>query len=174
MRGKYVVLGLAGLMLLAGGAWWFGSPWWTLKAMREAAAAHDEPALSAYVDYPALRESMKAQVTKQVGGSELGDVGTAIAGIIVGPLIDAAVTPQGVQAMFRADDMRLKAGETPETAGGHLPKVPQAKDNPLVERKGLGEFTLRGREAGSATLVFHRDGLGWRLAGVELPPPPSS
>ena len=176
MRGRWLTVTVAALVAAAAG-WWFASPWWTLKAMREAAAAHDERALSAHVDYPALREDMKGELMKQVstdgrGIAGLGKIGAQIANAIAGPMIDAAVTPAGVEAMFRADDARA-GGETeaPASTGERLPQLPEAKDRPLIERHGLGEFTVRGREAGSATLVFHRDGLGWRLAGIDLPPP---
>ena len=175
MRGRWLMVVVAALVAATAG-WWFASPWWTLKAMREAAAAHDEPALSAHVDYPALREDMKGEVMKQVttdgrGVAGLGAIGAQVANAIAGPMIDAVVTPRGVEAMFRAENAQEKSGRSPGPSGGPLPKLPSAKDQPIIDRHGLNEFTVRGREAGSATLVFHRDGLGWRLAGIDLPPP---
>ena len=177
MRARWLVVAVAALVAVAGG-WWFSSPWWTLRAMRAAAAAHDEQALSAHVDYPALRESLKDEVMKQVttdgrGVEGLGSIGAQIAKAIAGPIIDAAVTPAGVEAMFRAETAQEKLGRAPEMSGGQLPKLPEAKDRPVIERHGLNEFTVRGREAGGATLLFHRDALGWKLAGFDLPPPPA-
>jgi hypothetical protein len=175
MRTRWLMVAVAALVAAAAG-WWFSSPWWTLKAMRAAAAAHDEPALSAHVDYPALREDMKGEVMKQVttdgrGVAGLGSIGAQVANAIAGPMIDAVVTPRGVEAMFRAESAQEKVGRTAVISGAKLPKLPSAKDQPIIERHGLSEFTVRGREAGSASLVFHRDGLRWRLAGIDLPPP---
>ena len=48
------------LLLLAAAGWWFGSPWWTLWRMREAAQAGNSDALAAYIDVPALRASTRA------------------------------------------------------------------------------------------------------------------
>jgi len=170
MRMKW--LGSAALLLLvAAGGWWLASPWWTLKAMRAAAAAHDEAALSAHVDYPALREDMKGEVMKQVtsdgrGAEGLGAIGTLVANAIAGPLIDAAITPAGVAAMFRAERAQGKAARSPETSATPLPRLPAAEDRPVIERDGLNSFRVHGREAGSASLVFHRVGLGWKLAAT--------
>ncbi len=176
MRTRWLGLMVAALVAAAAG-WWFSSPWWTLKAMRAAAAAHDEQALSAHVDYLSLREDMKGEVMKQVttdgrGAEGLGSIGAQIAKAIAGPVIDAAVTPAGVEAMFRAETAQKKVGQTPEMSGGQLPKLPEAKDQPMIERHGLSEFIVRGRQAGSAGLVFHRNGLRWLLAGIDLPPSP--
>ena len=176
MRFKWLGAGLS-LALVAAGGWWFSSPSWTLKAMREAAAAHDERALSAHVDYPALRESLKDNVMRRIttdgrGAEGLGAIGAQVANAIAGPLIDAAVTPHGVEAMFRVETAQETAARAPDMAGGPLPKLPQAKDQPVIERHGLSAFTVRGRDPGSARLLFRRDGLGWRLSGVDAPPAP--
>ncbi|MEO5641501.1 MAG: DUF2939 domain-containing protein [Sphingomicrobium sp.] len=179
MRLKWLGMGVALALGGAAAGWWFASPWWTLKAMREAAAAHDERKLSAYVDYPALRESLKDDVMRRIttdgrGAEGLGAIGAQVANAIAGPLIDAAVTPQGVQAMFDGEQAARQPGATPETKAGQLPPLPAAKDRPVIERGGLNQFRVHAREPGSATMVFRRDGLGWKLAGVDLPPPPNA
>lgn len=177
MRLRGLGAGLA-LALVAASGWWFASPSWTLKAMRDAAAAHDERALSVHVDYPALRESLKDNVMRRIttdgrGAEGLGAIGAQVANAIAGPLIDAAVTPQGVEAMFRVETAQERLARTPDTSGGQLPKLPQAKDQPVIERQGLSAFTVRGRDPGSARLIFRRDGLGWRLSGIDPPPSPA-
>ncbi|HEX8222245.1 MAG TPA: DUF2939 domain-containing protein [Allosphingosinicella sp.] len=63
---------LAAAAALAAG-WWLGSPWWTLWRMREAAAAGDSAALASYIDFPAVRESTRAQL-----GPGLGGLGSAL------------------------------------------------------------------------------------------------
>jgi len=170
-----LVLGLA-LLVAAVAGWWLASPWWTLTAMRDAARAHDQAKLSAYVDYPALRTDLKEEMMRQMispGETEGGDsVVKLVAATIAGPLIDAAVTPQGVQAMFDSERVAERPGATPETSAGRLPHLPAAKDSPVIERDGLSQFRVHAREPGSATMVFRRSGLGWKLAGVDLPPPP--
>ena len=164
-------------VLLVAGGWWFASPWWTLKAMREAAAAHDEKALSAHVDYPALRASVKSEIAKQMAGSGGGEAGGTLATVvaaIAGPIVDAAITPQGVQAMFEVRDGTKQGGAAPATEGGVLPRPPAANDRPAIERDGIDQFRVRWQEQGTGTMVFRRHGLGWKLVGIDLPPAPAS
>ena len=170
---------IAGIaILLAAGGWWFASPWWTLKAMREAAAAHDEKALSAHVDYPALRASVKSRIAKQMAGSGGGDGGETLATVvaaIAAPIVDAAITPQGVQAMFEVRDVTRPGGAAPApaTTESVLPSLPAANDHPAIERDEIDQFRVHWQEPGTGTMVFRRHGLGWKLVGIDLPPAPS-
>ena len=176
MRLKWLGFVAAIAVLLAAGGWWFASPWWTLRAMREAAAAHDEKALSAHVDYPALRASVKREITKQMAGSGGGEAGGTLATVvaaIAGPIVDAAITPQGVQAMFEVRDVTKQGSAGPATSGGVLPTLSAANDHPVIERDGIDQFRVRWQEQGTGTMVFRRYGLGWKLVGIDLPPAPS-
>ena len=176
MRLKWLGFVAAIAVVLAAGGWWLASPWWTLRAMREAAAAQDEKALSAHVDYPALRASVKSEIAKQMAGSGGGEAGGTLATVvaaIAGPIVDAAITPQGVQAMFEVRDGTKPGGAAPATSGGMLPSLPAANDRPAIERDGIDQFRVRWQEQGTGTMVFRRTGLGWKLVGIDLPPPPS-
>ena len=172
MRIKWMVLTVAALATVVAG-WWLASPWWTLRAMRDAAAAHDEKALSAHVDYSALRASLKAQVKRQmVGTGESGGTGSVVdvvTAMISGPLIDAAITPQGVEAMFAADDLRKGSDSRAEAPTVLLPRLPSDSERPIVERDGLDQFRVYGRKSPAGKIVFRRVGLGWKLAGITLP-----
>jgi hypothetical protein len=64
---KSRVLAAAALTLLLAVGWWFGSPWWTLWRMREAARAGNSEALAGYVDFPALRASTRAKLAPRLG-----------------------------------------------------------------------------------------------------------
>jgi hypothetical protein len=62
MRKSSIVAVILLLIVAAGVGWYLESPSWTLKQMAEAAQARDADKLSAYVDYPKLRESTKSQL----------------------------------------------------------------------------------------------------------------
>lgn len=155
------------ILLIAAGAWWYASPLWTLHAIQGAAKAHDADRLSAYVDYPALRQDLKGDLgaymmsespkSPQGGGANLG---AAIAMAFLGPVVDAVVTPQGVAAMFAQQDKTPNAAKAVPVSTG---------DHPVIERDGLDSFRVHGKDAAQGALVFHRYGLGWKLAGVDLP-----
>ncbi|HEX8448830.1 MAG TPA: DUF2939 domain-containing protein [Allosphingosinicella sp.] len=130
----------AALLVLLAAGWWFGSPWWTLWRIREAARAGDSEAVAAYVDFPALRASTRAQL-----GPRLGPLGRALAG----PAVDALVSPAA---------LRLALGGGAGSGGGGPAEVE-------LVRTGAGEFRVRSDRG---DLVFRRRGLGWKLAEIRL------
>ena len=75
--------------------------------------------------------------------------------------IDAALSEDGVKRMF---DMAATADNVP------FPTF-QGDELPEIERRGFGEFVVN-QENGEPGLVFHRVGLGWKLAGIEVPDEP--
>ncbi|HEX8238610.1 MAG TPA: DUF2939 domain-containing protein [Allosphingosinicella sp.] len=87
------------LLLLAAAGWWFGSPWWTLWRIREAARAGDSQTLAGYVDFPALRASARDRL-----GPGLGP--------FAGPAADALVSPAALRLALAAG--RGRSGETGE------------------------------------------------------------
>jgi hypothetical protein len=63
MNKRTLVLGLVAVGLFCG--FYFGSPYWTFYRLRSAIGAQDADALRRYVDFPALRESLKGQFLVQ-------------------------------------------------------------------------------------------------------------
>lgn len=95
----------------------YASPYWALYQMRTAIETRDADKFSRYVDYPALRESLKAQLTlslqKKLGTPALQNtpfagIGQAIGVAVINTMIDTMVSPAGVMA--------LMAGEKPAAA----------------------------------------------------------
>jgi hypothetical protein len=145
-KGRTLALAAAALLALLAAGWWFGSPWWTLWRMREAARAGDSGALAAYVDFPALRASTRAQI-----GPRLGPLG----GLLAGPAIDAAISPEALRlALLHGRGARAGAGDG-DGGGGEAGPV----------RTGASEFRVR---RGKGDLVFRRHGLGWKLEEIAL------
>src|SRR5688500_7539929 len=131
MRRSWLIIVAMFALAAAATGWWYASPWWTLREMKEAAEARDAARLSRHIDYPVLREDVKADVrqmisdqSRQAGGQGQA-LGSALAMTLAGPLIDAMLTPQGLQAMF--------AVPRPKAAGGRQPQPPvQAAELPIV------------------------------------------
>jgi hypothetical protein len=163
------VVALFALVVIIAIVWWYASPIWTLRAMGDAAKDRDQAKLSAYVDYPALRADVKHDMGDYAAakaGKRFGEPGRALAAYITNafgdPAVDAVVSPAGVEAMF-ASEQQIEA------AGGRLQAPVHAGDHPVIERDGLSSFRVHGRGATKGALVFHREGLGWKLVGLDLP-----
>ena len=163
-------LAAVGLIAAAAIAWYFMSPWYTLKQVRDAAQTNDADALSAYVDFPALREDMKSEIMAQLmveaqkDKSGMGPLGTAMATAMVGPMIDGFVSPAGLRAAFIANRSREGAQTTNKATGAF-----DVGDNVEIERRSFDEFAVSNKTRPDGKMIFKRHGLGWRLSGVDLP-----
>jgi hypothetical protein len=165
---------LAAATLLAVAATSAASPWWTLHRLQAAVARHDADAVAAQVDFPALRASVKEQAFAALGGKagETGDGGNPFAAFgrkmamaVVDPLVDAAVSPQGVATMV--EHGRIRIGQPAPSADTDA--VSRDHDQPryALAYRGWNSFAVTARDGGS--FIFRRDGLWtWKLAGIDL------
>ena len=127
MRTSRAALLAAALLALVAAGWWFGSPWWTLWRMREAAQAGDADSLAAYIDFPALRASTRAQ---------LGPLG----GLLARPAVDALVSPEALRlALLHRRDGGGEAGGLDLTRTGPSEfRLRRGKGDLVFRRHGLG------------------------------------
>jgi hypothetical protein len=178
-RTKALTAGAVGTLLVVA-ATSFASPWWTLHSLRSAVDRHDAEGVSAQVDFPALRDSVKSQllgsIARDADNNAFAAIGRAFARAVADPLVDAIVSPAGVAAMVEhgkvsigkpTRDAGTPAAEPPQ----HKPpqqKPPQQKPHYALHYRGWSRFAVTAEDGGS--FVFRRDGLwSWKLAGIELP-----
>ena len=180
--------------ILAVAAYWYWSPYLTVRQLQSAAQSKDADAFNRHVDYPKLRESLKGQFSGMFA-DKLGQPGNdlAKAGSVVGTLIGMAVVSPIVDAMVRPETI-MRA-----MLDGHLspkgePKAPaQAVDTvqPSVQsnaesgkikwtyrRQGVNQVIAYANDARQPdqpdqdkfALVLQRSGFAnWKLADVRLP-----
>ncbi|MGZ2411907.1 DUF2939 family protein [Sphingomonas sp. F9_3S_D5_B_2] len=166
------VMAIVLVVVLAVGGWWYASPLWTLHELRAASEERNAAKVSRYVDYPALRQDLKGDLRRYITGQFAkspvseggGKMGTAVALALLGPIVDSAVSPEGVAAMF-ARQKQLGA-----RAGAKAGPV-TASEDPIIERDGFDTFRVRDKDPAKGALVFRRSGLGWKLSAVDLPAP---
>jgi hypothetical protein len=99
----------------------YASPYLVLDRLKRAADARDADIVNQYVDYPALRESLKEQVAgllmRRIDEQKLSHPFAALGAMIgmafVGPLVDAYATPDGVAALLNGMPPRGTPGERP-------------------------------------------------------------
>ncbi len=178
-RTRLLTAGAAGTLLVVA-ATSFASPWWTLNRLRAAVERHDAEGVSAEVDFPALRDSVKSQlfgsIARDAGTNAFAAIGQAFARAVADPLVDAIVSPAGVAAMVEhgkvsiakpTRDAGTPAAEPPrDKPPQHKP--PQHKPHYALHYRGWRHFAVTAEDGGS--FVFRRAGLwSWKLAGIELP-----
>src|SRR5690349_13153696 len=142
---KPLVMSLV-VLVVVGVAAHVGSPYWTLHEMRSAAASGQGERVAGYVDFPALRESIKVQLA-QTFASRLesrskdapSPIGQALAGQMVNGLVDAMITPESVAAMIRSGKAPRSIAGT--KLGSNAPGTSERKE-PKVRHsfEGLNTF----------------------------------
>ena len=166
--GKWKIAAVAAALIVIASStlWYLESPALTLKGMKDAAQSNDADALNAYIDYPALRESLKAELMARMmiearkDKSGNGALGMAIGSAVMGPMIDGLVSPAGMRAALLASRQEKSA---PAASALHVPK------EPVIVRRSFSEFLVSAKGQPNSGLVFKRHGLSWMLSGVQLP-----
>ncbi|WP_322033024.1 DUF2939 domain-containing protein [Paraburkholderia sp. J76] len=200
---KPVAIAVALAMVVAALGYAYASPYIAVKHMKAAADARDAATLNEYVDYPALRLSLKQQVGDELhrrveaqhSSNPLLLLGAVIGAALIGPLVDAYATPDGVAALLNGMPPTAKPGDRPQPpapaeSGAQSAQAPQpapaappapvASGNPAPEARpvtaagyrGLNEFALtwdRSDTGEHYAAILQRHGLfSWKLSAVEL------
>ncbi|HEY2024227.1 DUF2939 domain-containing protein, partial [Paraburkholderia sp.] len=119
----------------------YASPYLAVNNLKRAADARDVQTVNQYVDFPALRASLKQQVADMLtrrleadSGNKLATIGAVIGVTLIGPLVDAYATPDGVAALLNGMPPRGTAGEQPAAPpasnGTEAPAAPAANSAP--------------------------------------------
>src|SRR4030095_12399022 len=166
------VLQGAAILLLAIGAYFAFSPYVALRGLRSALHSGDSVALEDRVDFPRLRENLKAQLNvamlknlnSELSANAFSALALGLASKLVESMVDSFVTPEGIASLGR--------GERPNT-GSIAPISSSTKEpfaNARVTRETLDRFSVwvsndKGEEA---RFVFYRYGIRWKLTGIVI------
>lgn len=140
-----VMAGVA-LIVVALAVFAYASPYLVLSRLRDAVQARDADGINRYVDYPALRISLKQQVTQMLSqrvDSEklqhpLAALGALVGMAFVSPLVDAYATPDGVAALLNGMPPRGEPGEAPPSVTREQPEpAPQSQVAPSSSPSSL-------------------------------------
>lgn len=154
---------------------YFGSPYLAARNLKQAIAAGDVDAISAAVDFPAVRSSVKAQLSAaatrafgQDGAAQrnpLAMIGMIVAPSLLDRAVDAYVTPTGIAAVVQGRAFASGRGNQPRQGD---PSLEPATDWISLNRfrvQMVDETTRRAR----TSLIFERRGFaGWKLVDVVL------
>ncbi|SEQ51748.1 Protein of unknown function [Ectothiorhodospira magna] len=163
---------LAGLLALAGG--YFYAPYYTVSQMQAAVEANDPDRLARYVDFPALREDVRQSLNQMLArelaefrrDNPFGNLGVAVAGALLKPLVDAVVSPTGVATIME--------GHVPEPDGRTMGFTAQGETQVRMGYSGLHRFvvTLESDRdpLQQMDLILVRQGaFSWKLAALRFP-----
>lgn len=183
--------GVAIAVIVLAAIWYVVSPFQAFAGLAEAARVGDRNKLEQGVDFPAVREGLKAQLNarlvtaigadKALSDGPFGALGALLGPTVVDQVVDAAVTPDGVAAIIRSGKAPLsdvapgKSALPPpaETAPPAVEEGPPAKRRTRFAYTDLNHVraTTYSTDADRTPLswVLERRGLGWKLVRIELP-----
>lgn len=154
----------------------YAYPYYALHQMKTAIAERNVDALASHVDFPALRESIKGQLEKTMADSikaatasdnPFAAMGQAMVTTMLGKMVDAMVSPEGVAAMVSKSAVGADTDKGVPAAGA------QEKADYSVAYAGWDKFVVRAKTGGDEKggLVLQRHGLwNWKLSAIELTP----
>lgn len=171
------------VLLLALAAWVGAGPYLTIRAIRAAVQAQDARALSAQVDFPTLRGSLKAQLVdamvREAGpdaqSSLLGSLALTVGAGVVNTAVDAMVNPAGLAALMEGRRVWRNTRDSFSRPATGADGMPVADAPPLQDARyryeSASRFTATIQDETGRPVVFvlRRDGLRWRLADIRLP-----
>ena len=175
---KWIALAL--VLLLALGGYVAAGPYLAIHGIRQALAEQNTAKLAQYVDFPALRVNLRAQLEDQLArragedaqSNVFGAFALSMANSVLGAGVDALVTPAAVAAMLQGRTVWKRA--LGDTANGDTYGPPRPAD-PLKQAEhdfeSPSRFTATVHDdAGTPTVfVFTRQGLQWKLTDIRLP-----
>jgi hypothetical protein len=189
---RYFLSTFAVLLVVAALGFVYASPYVALDRVKKAADARDAQTVNQYVDFPALRSSLKEQIAAlltrrvdiQKNGNPLAIIGAMIGAALVGPLVDSYATPDGVAAILNGIPPRGNPGERPPapqtTADAPVAssgavttqEAPKQPPQTTARYRSFDTFVVTYQHgAGDArySAIFHRNGLvSWKLVAVDL------
>lgn len=167
-RKKLIVIGAIALLLL-----YAASPYYSLWRFGQVLRAHDLDGLSARVDFPAVRGSLKQQIRGHFLGvlakkkkNRLAEFLTSSEQSPLDQLIDAYVTPEGLAAII-SDPAPIKNASS-------LSSLPAVGGSPkeIDWSKTRHAFFTSPRDFAvdheGIKLRFRFNGIGWRLHAIDL------
>ncbi|MGF6569418.1 hypothetical protein ABH945_001494 [Paraburkholderia sp. GAS333] len=191
-----LIITLIVIVVIAALGFAYASPYIALRNLKRAADARDAQTVNQYVDFPALRDSLKQQITGMLtrrldadADSKMATIGAMIGVTLIGPLVDSYATPDGVAALLNGMPPRGNPGERPPAPpdASNAPAADAATSAPTGDTasatqpparettagyRGINEFVVtyrRGEGDANYSAIFQREGLfTWKLTAINL------
>lgn len=174
MKNKIVVGAVAAGVVAA--ALLYASPYLALRSIGKAIERKDADAVSEYVDFPALRESIKGHLmlkmqeqmqTPEMKSNPFASFGQVLAMGLVNQLTESLVSPAGVMLMLENG----KPGKPSDVAAAGVgidTQGDKSRKDFAVDYQGWSKVFVHPKNQPGG-FIFKREGLmGWKLVAVKM------
>lgn len=173
---------------LAFGAYVYVSPYLAIYSFRSALESKDPSGASEYIDFPAVRSSLKEQIKVGLGKKILGEysddpfafLGMAIVNPLIDGVVDTTVTPSGLRMLFYEGELS-QTDQISEVSGKKEPTKTHSANSDDSDQRSSFEYHytsynsfvnsnyIKDTDAKVAG-IWRRKGLvDWKLTSIELP-----
>jgi len=185
---KKITISLVSILIVLAGVAFYCTPYLTYRNLRIAAENRDAAALSKYIDFPAIKKSLKEnfksklEITEKQSGDQSEGMGSAIVSALINPLIDAFINPETMGLMLKGYTPSLKKRkdqasgkkEKAEPAGDKKDRRDSGSPDVLMYYESLNRFVVEIKKKGAGeepiALVFKRSRLiCWKLCAIKFP-----
>ncbi len=154
------------LALVVTGVWFYVTPRRTYDRFLQGVAFGNEAALEATVDFPLLRMNLREDLRQGIEARVRTGIATTAAIAMLGGLVDAAVTPEGLSQIVTQFGTRTPGADAADSLAG--------KANTAFRSRGVSQVDVLLYPAGKTAddggvLTFTRSGLTWKLTRVWSP-----
>jgi hypothetical protein len=154
------------------------APYITIYQMKSAAQSRDGEALSEYIEFPSVRQSLKDQMNAMLGKRMAEDekmknnpfavMGAAFAGVMIDKMVDAYVTPAGITQLMAGEKPQPRA-EQGDSGAGKTERRPLSDASMSYESFDKFVVKVNVEDGGESKFVLRRRGIGWKLTDIVIP-----
>lgn len=156
----------------------YASPYLALNSIKKAAQAGDVEKVSAYIEYPSVRQSFKDQMNmmmmKEIANQKndgFAALGAMLASTMVDKMVDTFVTPEGMTLMLQGKNLKESQQSNAPTEES---EAKQEKQKPEYSSgyTSMNDFEVLIKDQDKAKEVkvhMVRDGLSWKINKIAVP-----
>lgn len=167
------------IIAIAVAGYFYFSPYLAVRDLRVALVESDAAGLDEVVDFPQLREGLKAQLNammlketaSELDANPFGALAVGLGSKLVDSLIDAIVTPHGLATLSRGDSSQHESLNISSASPRSSTPPKRPFENARLSHDSLSRFSMRvpDDKGGEIRFIFRRTGVKWRLADVLIP-----
>jgi Protein of unknown function (DUF2939) len=167
--------------------WFYFTPHLTLKSMKDAADSRNGEKLVEHVNFPLLREAIKARLNSKLSDraskegqtNPLSGLSTALFAKMVDPLVEKMLTPDNLMTVFKGNASALPMGrpQGKDRDQGKSEEEPKGKESTQDISMGYESFNRfsasvkkKGSKDAPVTIHLQREGIvSWKLIDIDFP-----
>jgi hypothetical protein len=174
------LLGVLLLLFVLTLGYGIAGPYLAVNGIRNVVQHEQYDQLWRFVDFGQLRTHLRPQIHERIARGLMGRLPPSdntsniadVTALIAEPAIDAMVSPQGIASLLRGGALNKPTQDAPEANQAAVPADALESATLGFVSPSLFTATVENTHGQPVVFEFHRNGLSWKLAGLQLPDTP--